>query len=135
MIVERLLSVLIGYVCGNLILGFLLGEAKGVDIRKEGSGNVGATNTLRTLGKAMGFVALLCDILKVIVACVIARLLFAGSFGESYRILYFYAGLGAVLGHDFPMPGSPGPLPYLPSTCSAVCRAPVRRPWPPSWAA
>lgn len=103
MIFARVLSVIIGYICGNLILGFLLGEAKGVDLRKEGSGNVGATNTLRTLGKGMGVVALLCDVLKVVAACFISWFIFRDQFGDNANIIFFYAGLGAVLGHCFPI--------------------------------
>lgn len=100
--IPRVVSFVIGYICGNLILGFLLGEAKGVDIRKEGSGNVGATNTMRTLGKKFGILTLLCDILKVIVAGFISWLIFKDQMGENSGIIFYYAGIGAVFGHMFP---------------------------------
>ncbi len=101
--IARIVSFLIGYAFGNIVMGYILGGMKGVDITKEGSGNVGATNTLRTLGKKMGAITLLCDILKVIIAGVISWLLFNSQMGDDARLTLYYAGLGAVIGHMFPI--------------------------------
>lgn len=53
-----------GYLCGSVPFGWLIGMAKGVDIRTVGSGNVGATNAGRVLGRRWGFVCLVLDMLK-----------------------------------------------------------------------
>ena len=50
MTVARIMAVVIGYFCGCFPTGYMVGKTKGIDIRKYGSGNTGATNTLRTLG-------------------------------------------------------------------------------------
>lgn len=53
-----------GFLCGSIPFSWLLGRIKGVDLREHGSGNPGATNLLRTCGKAMGITGLLLDALK-----------------------------------------------------------------------
>ena len=78
MIIERLVSLGIGYVCGMFVSGYLLGKAKHVDLRKHGSGNIGTTNTLRVLGVPYAVLTLLCDVLKAILAAVIVWLIFHG---------------------------------------------------------
>lgn len=83
--------------------GFLYGKSRHVDVRESGSGNVGTTNTLRTLGWKAGAVTLAGDILKVFVAMFLVWLLFRKSQPELVRLLEMYAGFGAVLGHDFPV--------------------------------
>lgn len=103
MIIERIASIGIGYVCGLFLSGFLYGKSRHVDVRESGSGNVGTTNTLRTLGWKAGAVTLAGDILKVFVAMFLVWLLFHRSQPELVRLLEMYAGFGAVLGHDFPV--------------------------------
>ena len=49
-VVTRLMALVIGDFCGCFPTGFMVGKSRGIDIRKYGSGNTGATNTLRTLG-------------------------------------------------------------------------------------
>ena len=71
-----------------------------VDIRKHGSGNAGTTNALRTLGWKAGVITFVGDCLKCVLAVVIVRLIFADN--GHVELLAFYAGLGAVLGHNFP---------------------------------
>ncbi len=100
-VVTRLMALLIGYFCGCFPTGYLVGKTKGVDIRKHGSGNTGATNTLRTLGWAAAGITFLGDCVKTIVAIIIANILFSAT-GFDMKILQLYAGLGAVLGHNFP---------------------------------
>lgn len=103
MIVERIISMGIGYLCGGFLSGFLYGKKENVDLRKVGSGNVGTTNTMRTLGVKAGVLTLLGDICKVFLAMFICWLIFRNRNEEGIRILELYAGVGTILGHDFPL--------------------------------
>lgn len=97
---ERIVSILIGYVFGLFQTGYIYGRMNHIDIRSCGSGNAGTTNALRTLGWKAGVITFLGDFLKCILAVAVVRLLYAESnMKELYAI---YAGLGAVLGHNFP---------------------------------
>ena len=98
MILQISLSVALGYMLGNFSPAFLFGRAKGYDIRKEGSGNVGATNAFILLGKNAFFLTALLDILKAYAAYTLCTLLFptlpaAGPIG----------GAACVIGHIYPV--------------------------------
>lgn len=97
---ERIISVLIGYVFGLIQTGYIYGVINKVDIRKHGSGNAGTTNALRTLGWKAGVITFIGDCLKCIAAVLLIRLLFAHR--ANVELLAIYGGLGAVLGHNFP---------------------------------
>ena len=64
--------VLLGYLAGSIPFGVIVGKLRGVDIRAVGSGNIGATNAARALGKPLGVVVLLCDAAKGAVPVLIA---------------------------------------------------------------
>ena len=64
MLTAYALAALIGYLLGSFPTGYLVGRFKGVDIRQHGSGNIGATNVVRVLGKGPGFLVFGCDALK-----------------------------------------------------------------------
>ena len=99
-ILYRIISVLIGYVLGNFTMGYFMGKQRNVDLTKEGSGNVGSTNTLRTLGIKAGLITFASDFLKAVVAMFIVYFIFRNK--VDYIGLYMiYAGVGAILGHDF----------------------------------
>jgi acyl phosphate:glycerol-3-phosphate acyltransferase len=85
---------LIAYLLGSIPFGVLVAKAYGTDLRSKGSGNIGATNALRVLGKKAGALTLLGDMLKGVAAVLIA-LRFGG-----YEAGTLAAG-AAVLGHDF----------------------------------
>lgn len=97
---ERLICLVIGYVCGILQTGYLVGRMNHIDIRKEGSGNAGSTNAVRVMGWKAGAITFAGDVLKCVAAVVIARVLFKDS--ECVPLLAMYAGMGATLGHNFP---------------------------------
>lgn len=99
---ERLICLGIGYVFGLFQTGYLYGRVNHIDIRQHGSGNAGATNALRTLGFKAGFITFLGDSLKCVLAVLLVRLLFAAKY-DYVELLAGYAGLGAVLGHNYPV--------------------------------
>jgi len=87
----------LGYLCGSIPFGLILTRLAGTpDIRTIGSGNIGATNVLRTGRKGLAAATLLCDLLKGTVAVVVTH----HFFGPDMAIL---AGIGAFLGHLFPV--------------------------------
>lgn len=102
MIVARGIALLIGYAFGLFQTGYLYGKSQGIDIRKEGSGNAGTTNSLRVLGWKAGLITFWGDLFKAIFAVLLTKFLFQGSYPENVKILELYAGFGAVLGHNFP---------------------------------
>ncbi len=90
-------ALLFGYLCGSIPFGVILTRLAGTqDLRSVGSGNIGATNVLRTGNKALAAATLLGDMLKGTAAVLIA-LYFSGP---NHALL---AGLGAFLGHLFPV--------------------------------
>ena len=98
----RVLSFLAGYIFGMVPSGYLFGKSRHVDITKQGSGNIGTTNTLRVLGKFFGLMTLICDAAKAIVPAVIMYFVFGHKAGGDAHLVMLYAATGAVIGHDFP---------------------------------
>jgi acyl phosphate:glycerol-3-phosphate acyltransferase len=97
---------LIGYVCviilayllGSIPTGYLLGRARGVDVRTVGSGNIGATNVFRALGKVAGVSALAVDAMKGFAAVRYVPMLIESAPSENLRIA---AGVSAIVGHNY----------------------------------
>ena len=93
----NLLVIVVGYLSGSIPFGLLLSSAAGLgDIRKIGSGNIGATNVLRTGNRSIAALTLLCDVLKGLVPVLLASWAY-GSFAA------MLAGLAALAGHIFPI--------------------------------
>lgn len=91
-----------GYLCGSISTGYLVGRLHHFDIRNYGSGNAGATNATRTIGKKAGFLVLLCDLLKVMIPSLLVHFVFFA--GEDYAtLLCEITGLAGVLGHNYPV--------------------------------
>jgi len=67
--VPYIIVAIAAYLIGSIPFGFLVAKAKGIDIRSVGSGNIGATNAMRVLGKPAGISVLLLDALKGYAAC------------------------------------------------------------------
>lgn len=103
MVPARVICILIGYCLGLFQTGYIYGKMHHVDIRKHGSGNAGATNTLRTLGLKAGLITFFGDLGKAILAMLFAWLLFHERYPDGVLLLEMYAGYGAVLGHNFPV--------------------------------
>lgn len=99
---ERIVCILIGYAFGLIQTGYFYGKLHKIDIRKEGSGNAGTTNALRTLGWKAGLVTLLGDCFKCVFAVILVHALYRGSHADIMPLLSMYAGMGAVLGHNYP---------------------------------
>jgi len=92
------------YLLGSVPFGVLIGRARGVDIREQGSRNIGATNAGRVLGRKWGFLCLLLDILKGLLPTLAAAfVLVAPPVTAKMLLLWISVGLAAVLGHVFPV--------------------------------
>lgn len=99
-----LLSIVAAYLIGAIPFGFLIGRARGVDVRSQGSGNIGATNVGRVLGKKWGYLCLALDLLKGLVPVLLAGVLLVGATTNAAILLCWLAvGLAAVFGHVFPV--------------------------------
>jgi glycerol-3-phosphate acyltransferase PlsY len=103
-ILAYILTALAAYLLGSIPTGYLIGKAKGVDIRTVGSKNMGATNVFRTLGKGPGIFVLLADGLKGFAAaawlCDLILRNFSGP-ADQVLTLQVVAGISAVLGHNY----------------------------------
>lgn len=102
MIITRVLAIVIGYIFGIFQTGYFYGKSKGIDIRKQGSGNAGTTNSLRVLGWKAGLITFVGDLFKAILAVVLVHMLFKDTYPDAIKLLDLYAGFGSVLGHNFP---------------------------------
>ncbi len=103
MVVEVIMAI-IAYLIGSVNFSVILSKKMaGFDVREKGSGNAGTTNMLRSVGKKAAFITLVCDILKGVVAILIAIAI--GLIGniENKSILVQIAGIAVVLGHTFPI--------------------------------
>ena len=102
------LALAFGYLLGSVPFGLLLTQAAGAgDVRKIGSGNIGATNVLRTGRKGLAAATLALDLLKGTVAVLVVheiakRVLPIDDYPQLY-VLTYLAGLGAFLGHTYPV--------------------------------
>jgi glycerol-3-phosphate acyltransferase PlsY len=96
----------VAYFLGSIPWGYLVGRIKGIDLRKEGSGNTGATNALRVLGKKWGYTVFALDTLKgwlaVVAAFQIASRVFQSTPTETISA-GVVAAIFAVLGHSYPV--------------------------------
>jgi acyl phosphate:glycerol-3-phosphate acyltransferase len=91
------------YLLGSFPTGYIVGRINGVDLRKEGSGNIGATNALRVLGKKWGYLVFAADILKGWLSVMLGYA-FADRFVPDQVVAAgVLAGLFSLLGHNFPV--------------------------------
>jgi glycerol-3-phosphate acyltransferase PlsY len=85
----------VAFVLGSIPFGIITAKAKGIDLKKVGSGNIGATNVLRSLGKWPAILTLLGDILKGTLAVAM------GKYAGVEPIFEGFIGMSAILGHNF----------------------------------
>ncbi len=97
--IEYLIVFLISYLIGSIPFSYLIPKFYGIDIRKIGSGNVGATNVYRALGLLPALASGLLDMSKAYISCYIAEILYTNA--QSLFILISIAGIGTLLGHVF----------------------------------
>lgn len=98
-LIYNLIFLVVAYLLGSINTSIIVSKIMiGDDIRKHGSGNAGATNTLRTVGKKGALFVALGDVLKAVIAILFAKLVPFTTVNAIY-----IAGIGAVLGHNFPL--------------------------------
>ena len=98
-------AVLGSYLLGSIPFGYLVGKIGGIDIRKTGSGNIGATNVVRVLGKRYGYPVFVLDFLKGFGAVKISISIATDAWPEwgSPEIFGVLAAVASVIGHSFPL--------------------------------
>lgn len=106
MIISYIVGIIISYLIGGIPFGYLIAVAKGIDIRTQGSGNIGATNVGRVLGKKYGLIIFILDMLKgfAVVFFVPAAVSSAVNIPTTAgNLLVILCGFCAVMGHAFPV--------------------------------
>lgn len=104
--ISYIICAIIAYLIGSISFAVIFTKKiKGFDVREKGSKNAGSTNVLRTAGKGVAVLTLICDIAKGIVAIAIALLIgkIAKLSDDSSALLVEIAGICVVLGHTFPI--------------------------------
>jgi glycerol-3-phosphate acyltransferase PlsY len=105
MIIKVILLCAVGYLCGCLTSGYLVGKAEGIDIRDYGSGNAGSTNVLRVLGKKKALITFLGDALKGAIPVALFKYVIGPRMGlpvNTVQFLSLVIGFAVVIGHDYP---------------------------------
>ncbi len=93
---------LAGYLAGSIPFGYLIGRAKGTDLRRTGSGNVGATNVARVLGRPLGYLCFALDVLKGLLPVLAAGLILrTGGLTTGEQMAWILVAMGCILGHIF----------------------------------
>ena len=91
---EYIITIILSYLFGSIPTALIFSKMKNVDIRKQGSGNIGATNSFRVMGKTIGFLVTFLDIFKGIIPTLIAYL-YGGD------LLAVFAAFAVIIGHSF----------------------------------
>ena len=100
----NVITAIIAYLIGSVNFSVILSKKMaGFDVREKGSGNAGTTNMLRSVGKKAAALTLICDVLKGIVAILIAMFIGWAFKVENQSLLVQIAGIAVVLGHTFPI--------------------------------
>ena len=102
-LISGLLVFLLSYLCGSLPSGYIIGRLNGIDIRKYGSHNIGATNVRRVLGRDWSFICFFLDFFKGYLPVVIIGHRFGGTLAIGAAMGAIIAAIGTILGHVFPV--------------------------------
>ncbi len=96
---------LVSYLLGSIPAGYLAGRVAGIDIRHAGSGNIGATNVMRILGKRYGYPVFIVDFLKGLIAVSLSILIEkrAQPLSVPTELIGIIAAISCVIGHSFPV--------------------------------
>ncbi len=105
MIISYIVGIVLSYLLGSIPFGYLIAIAKGIDIRREGSGNIGATNVSRVLGRKYGLIIFFLDMFKAFAAVFFVPLLFSEiKFPTTAdNLLVVICGFSSIIGHAFPL--------------------------------
>ena len=96
-----LVTILVCYLCGSIPFGLILSKMHGIDIRQHGSGNIGATNVLRTLGKKWGYSCFALDFLKGLLPVLMIHFYFTKNHPELANTATIIALPATISGHIF----------------------------------
>ncbi len=102
-LIPWLVMAILAYLAGCIPTGYWLGRLHGIDIRDHGSGNVGATNVFRCLGKKLGTLTLIVDALKGLLPALAIRIWLSSWFGDAVHEASMMAAAMAVVGHVWPV--------------------------------
>jgi glycerol-3-phosphate acyltransferase PlsY len=104
-VLTMLIPPCLAYLAGSIPFGVIIAKAHGVDLRQAGSGNVGATNVARVLGKPWGYLCFVLDVAKGFLPCLAIVMLTHPQQGQPpeipQQVLWLLTGMGAILGHVF----------------------------------
>ena len=99
-----ILMAVIAYLIGSISFSVIISKKMaGFDVREKGSGNAGSTNVLRTVGKKAAAITLICDVLKGVIAILIAMIIGNIFKNVDKELIVQIAGIAVVLGHTFPI--------------------------------
>lgn len=102
-LIYRVSTLLIGYAFGCLQTSYIIGKLfYKIDIRQHGSGNAGATNATRVMGKKFGLITLLGDVIKGLIVVLLCAFIYRNNEIVILDTIKIYAAIGAVIGHCFP---------------------------------
>ena len=102
--VYYVIVIAVGYFCGCIESGYLVGKLCGMDIRNYGSGNSGTTNVLRVLGKTRALLTFLGDALKSFIPVLVVKFVLCPAVPElNAELIQLVTGFAAVMGHDYPV--------------------------------
>ncbi len=105
-IIIGIILLVVGYAFGCFSTGYIIGKMNGMDIRSTGSGNIGTTNALRSLGAKAGALTFGGDLLKAFIPMLLVKYVLCRQMGYADDLTYLFTlmtGFGVVLGHNFPV--------------------------------
>jgi conserved hypothetical integral membrane protein TIGR00023 len=104
-VISYIIGIVLSYLLGSIPFGYLIAITKGIDIRTKGSGNIGATNVSRVLGRKYGLIIFFLDMFKAFAAVFFVPLLFSGIKYPTTadNLLVIFCGFSSIIGHAFPV--------------------------------